>query len=275
MMGVRTASRSKRPKVDLWSVAYHLPHPVCSAQTPPGAPGAALPLLDDPAVLREQERLRKRRELIGQNVRIPREWADALNPSSPVALQPRFRWLAWAGKSRWHDELRWMKWATVLDSGEVLKAYSERGLETLRDTVLRLKPTMEHFGLIVPAFYQNHGRTWAGGCSFIEEFEGISIPQVICLSTLPKDPTELHWSLAHELAHLGDTKPPTTRRRSQSRYDYQRSLHSVEFQERFGRLLAWHLEHEASPEEAEKLRRWAREDVYAAPKPSEGRSWTD
>ena len=258
---------------DLWSVAYHLPHLDYGAQTPPEAPGAALPLQDDPAVLLEEERLEKRRELIGRNVRIPREWADVLNPTSPVALQPRFRWLEWAGTTCWHDELRWMKWATVLESGEVLKAYSEEGLVKLREVVLRVKPTMEQFGLVVPAFYQNHGRVWGGGCSFIEEFEGITIPQVIRLSTLEVLPTELQWALLHELGHLGDTEPPAPRKRRQSPYDYQKSLHTRAFSERFGRLLAWHLEHQATPVEAEKLRRWAHTDVYAAPTHPRGESW--
>jgi len=272
-MGVRSASRQRTVSSPLWDVSYHLPQSGNAALASPEPHTAPMPLQDDPAVLQERRRLQRRRDLVGRNVRLPREWADVLNPESPVALQPRFDWLGWAGKSRFHDEMRWTRWATVLDSGEVLKAYSEEGLEKLRSTVLRVKPVMEHFGLVVPVFYQNHGRVYVGGCSFEEEFDGITVPQVICLSTRVEDPTELTYSILHELGHIGETAPATAKKRHQTRYDYQRSLHSDAFRRHHAELLLWHLEHQASPEEAKKLRRWADEDSYAPPIPPDGKSW--
>ncbi len=280
-MGTRTASRSKHPRHDLWSVAYHLPHPDYGAQTPQNAPGDAPSPGGDQEVLRERERLERRRELIGRNVRIPKEWADVLTPSSPVALQPRFDWLGWAGRSRFHDELRWTRWATALESGEVLRAYSEEGLEKLRETVLKVKPTMERFGLVVPAFYQNHGWRWTGGCSWVEEFDGITVPQVIVLSTKVGSDGELLWALLHELGHLGQTfeggpdpHHPRPRRRSESPLDYQRSLHSEQFRRRHGEILAYHLEHHANSWEQRQLRAMAQLDDYSPPIHPEGRSWT-
>lgn len=281
-MGTRTASRSKHPRHDLWSVAYHLPHPDCGAQTPQSAPGDAPSLGGDQEVLLERERLERRRELIGRNVRIPREWADVLTPTSPVALNPRFRWLDWAGKSRWHDELRWMKWATVLESGEVLKAYSEEGLEKLRETVLKVKPTMEHFRLTVPAFYQSNGWKWVGGCSFVEEFDGITVPEVISISMKVGSDAELLWSMLHEIAHLGQTfeggpdpRHPRSRRRGETRWEHQRSLHPESFRRHHGEILSYHLEHHASYWEQRQLRAFAAsDDDYSPPIHPEGRSWT-
>lgn len=279
-MGTRTANRSKRPAMDLWSVAYHLPSTENGALSPPDAPGDALSPGSDPAVLQEERRLQKRRELIGRNVRLPREWADVLNPASPVALQPRFRWLDWAGKSRFHDEMRWMRWATVLESGEVLKAYSEEGLEKLRRTVLKVKPTMEHFGLVVPVLYQTRGRVWVGGCAPIEELDGIRVPQVISIST-QADATERQWCLLHELAHLGQTfeggpdpQHPRPRRRGETQRDYQRSLHTEEFRRRHGEIFAYHLEHHASYWERLQLRAMATsDDDYAPPIHPEDADW--
>ncbi len=282
-MGTRTVSRSKRSKPDLWSVAYHLGRPVHGAQTPPGVRGATLPPRDDPAVLLELERLEKRRELIGRNVRIPREWADVLTPSSPVALQPRFDWLGWAGRSRFHDEMRWARWATVLESGEVLKAYSEEGLEKLRRTVLKVKPTMERFGLTVPVFYQTNGWKWVGGCSFVEEFNGITVPEVISISTRVGSDAELLWSMLHELAHLGQTfesgpdpRHPRSRRRGETRWDHQRSLHPESFRRHHGEILAYHLEHHANYFERRQLSAFAcSADDYSPPIHPDGRCWAD
>jgi hypothetical protein len=282
-MGVRVANRSKRTlSSPLWEVSYHLPSAGNGALASYSPRTAPIPLQDDPAVLQERERLQKRRELIGRNVRLPREWADVLNPSSPVALQPRFRWLEWAGKSRWHEELRWMRWATVLPSGEVLKAYTEEGLEKLRDTVLRVKPTMEHFGLVVPVFYQNHGRTWTGGCSPEEEFEGITIPEVIRLSTKVSS-EERVWNLLHELGHLGQVyegepnpkqPPPYHWWEWDSERDYQRTLHPEEFRRRHGEILAYYLEHHADYWENRALRYWAEvEQDYSPPIHPDGRAW--
>jgi hypothetical protein len=242
------------------------------------------------AVARERRRLQKRRELVGQNVRLPREWADALNPDSPFALNPHMAWLEWAGRSRWHDELRWMKWATVLPDGTLLKGYSEDGLEQLKTTVLRVRPVMEHFGIYCPAFYQNQGRKWLGGCSYEEEWEGITIPQVIVLSTKVKydndatlrdlPPHHLRWNLLHEVSHLSrlgdDTERPRSKRWGQSNDDYQRSLHSEKFCRRFGEILDFYLENCADPcdpWERRTLTLLADTDDYAPPIHPEGKSW--
>lgn len=277
-MGVRVANRSKRPPSSpLWEVSYHLPSTENGALSPSDAPDAPMPLKDDPAVLQERERLQKRRELIGRNVRIPREWADVLNVQSPVALQPRFGWLEWADSQCpkvWHDELRWFRWATVLEDGTVIKGYTEKGVEAVKDTVLRCQPLMREFGLVVPVFYQNHGWKWAGGCSPEEEFEGITIPRTIILSD--KDGKhDMTFSLIHELAHIAEGPIPQRpwRRGKETRRDYQRSLHTEKFRRVHGQLLSYYLEHHADYWEDRALRYWAETNSYSPPIHPDGGSW--
>ena len=272
-MGVRTAQRVRRHSKDPWSIHFALPRPANAALRPGGAAGGPQRLSRASVVARERRRLEKRRDLVDQNVRLPREWADALNPDSPFALNPHMAWLEWAGKSRWHDELRWMKWASATPSGCLLKAYSEDGLNQLRQAVLKVQPVMKHFGIFVPAFYQNNGWRWTGGCSYLEEFDGIVIPQVIVLSTKVSSPHELTWALLHECAHHGLDIHPVPQKRNVSRLDFQKSLHSERFARRFGEILAFYLENQARPLEALTLRRMARNDDYAPPIDPTGKGW--
>lgn len=175
-----------------------------------------------------------------------------------------------------------MRLATVLDSGEVLKAYTEEGLEKLKDVVLRVKPTMEHFGITVPCFYQTRAPRWVGGCSPIEEFGGITIPQVITLSTKVSR-QERVWTLLHELGHIGQTyegepdprlPPPYRWYEWESREDYQRTLHPEKLRRRHGEILSYHLEHHADYWENRALRCWAEtEQNYSPPIHPRGESW--
>jgi len=273
-MGVRTAQRVRRHSKDPWSIHFALPRPANAALRPGGAAGGPQRLSRASVVARERRRLEKRRDLVDQNVRLPREWADALNPDSPFALNPHMAWLEWAGKSRWHDELRWMKWASATPSGCLLKAYSEDGLNQLRQAVLKVQPVMKRFDILCPAFYQNNGWRWTGGCSFEEEWEGITIPQVIVLSTRVNNPHELTWAMVHELAHYGrEVERPKPKRWGQSNDDYQRSLHTEKFRQRFGEILNFYLENCADPRERRTLTTLAETDDYAPPIHPEGRSW--
>jgi len=213
-----------------------------NAATSPSEPRTA-PLTPEvgPVSVQEQQRLVRRRELIGQIVKLSKEQQDALSPSNEYAMAPGFPWLAYIEETRTgHTDLRYFHYAKVVEvNGElvVLKTYTEAGLNRIAEAVEHLAPLMAHFHLSVPVFYEvNRLRQW-GYCDAPIVYDGHILAETIALNSRDTTYIETLFCLAHELAHIGYLH------------------HRRSFRLHFGELLDWHIcEGPCSWREAEILR---------------------
>ena len=153
---------------------------------------------------RERRRLELRREWTGRLIVLTPELRDPRNPDSPISLVPSFPWDAWrAEHPSWHHpESRRHRYALILESGRILRAYSVDSIMLLKWVVETIQPLMKLYDIEVPAFYEDLASTWAGCCRYPEERDGVYVEQTIQLSIRSNQrPVFMLFTAIHELAH--------------------------------------------------------------------------
>jgi hypothetical protein len=173
-----------------------------------------------------------RKSYVGKVVPLEGVLADPANPANPLAHDPYATCLESMEPYDWRE---W-KFATVTNSGVVVKAYTQEAVTALAAAVTAVQPLMGEFGLIgeISHVFETDEKRQPADAGFL----GVSLPlceddplpRFLGLKVGPLG--QLIYVVLHELAHVGHPG------------------HGAGFQERLNDFVRWYLGQAESPSKA-------------------------